>query len=771
MACCFVAAGFSLVLHKLSSTTKVDSALYTVNGLPEPDKDYKYQNVHGNTLKVSGMTCPSCVETVEAAVLDIGGINACRVSLFDSTVSYGYDAAIFKGDDLVVNAIEKIGYDVERIRINGLPRPFADDANASYMQSMECAIYALMTFGLEKLCTFDVAGKRFWLTVAAVTAVNCQFIRGKRFYLATWASFRHQTSLSMDALVAFSTTFALMLSLSFYADYMRFETPDSLLKISFELSTGTLLVITAGKHLEEMSRLRLNSNITTLGSIMPRSAVLRKDSGAVYVPISVLKKNDIVVVSPGMKFPCDGSIVKGNSFVDELALTGEPLPVEKRPGAPVLAGTLNKLTTVEILALGPATSSVISKLSSLTANDIQPADFPMSKPIKYFVPTTIILSICTFMYWMQYDLEEARMKALAVLCVSCPCALGLAIPAAVVRGMNVAATKGIFIRGSGLVKLLSIWKLKQEKPLVFVFDKTGTITTRDMTVSDFQWKMLIDDDTEKRLWNAVYSVEFTLDHPVACKIAELAISKLGLHNLTPHAYLIRDLEILKGGVKCEVELPDGIASICISNASTISNENVEGTIFFQLDGVEIASCKIDTSTRREAESVFGNLKSRGCQVIVASGDHEKRTSSLSKHLLVQEYYSNLTPAQKAELVSELSHQNLVIMVGDGLNDSDAFLEAALAITLVSSHQLAVDNADVVLMNDDLNSILELLQVARRTGIVRDANIFCCIAYNGVMIPLAMGIFSKYGISVSSYYSSAFMSVSSLLVLLNCLWIH
>lgn len=774
MACCIVAVGLSLILHRFGNATKIDPNNYLVEGLPEADADFSYNNVHSQTLRVTGMTCSSCTAMVESAALDVAGVTACRVSLFESSVVYTYDPTIFNQHSDVVDAISRTGYDaiLEKPKYETADHN-VEQATKSYQQTIECLIYAVVTFGAEKLCVLGLPGRKQLLTIAACAAVICQWKKGTRFYLATWYSLRHRHPLTMDALVGFSTTFALLLSLSFYVEFLRFDTPESLANIAFEISTGTLLVITVGKHLEEVTKIRLNSNILSLQTLLPRSTIMLRGEKSIHVCCSVIKEGDTLMVMPGMKFPCDGTVTKGQTFVDELVLTGEPLPVKKHIGSYVLAGTLNKYLSVEISARGPITGSAISKLCSLTdgPTPITVLDPHSAKSLKYFIPGTILFSVCTLLYWSQFDVVKARMRALAVVSVACPCALGLAMPAALVRGMNVAATKGIFIRGSGLTKLLNILREKSNKPPVFVFDKTGTLTTREVNISEFKWLTEVSTELKIKFFSAVYSIEHTVEHPIAAKVAQFAFKNLKELNSSAQPYPINNFQLIEGGISCEVNLPEGPTSIRVSNDSMTLTNNTDGELFFVLNNMELAKCKIETLVRQEAKSVLEKLQKEGYRVLVASGDLEFRTASLSRNLLISENHSNLTPQDKAQLVSDLSEKNLVIMIGDGLNDLDAFKKSSLAIAVVSAHQLAVDSADIVFMNDSLSLIEEVLQLGLVTERVRALSVRCCIAYNVLMIPIAMGCLSSFGINISPYYSSVFMSMSTLVVLVNCLWIR
>lgn len=770
MACCFLAAGLYAYLNKFQEKTSLDISDHVVRGLPEPDTGFGYHNIHTGTIIVRGMTCVACSAAVEEAVMAVAGISACNVSVMDGLVTYVYDPVVFeKNHSKVKDAIEDAGFDAELLgkQKNQNTDSQVDGVRKGYDQTMECGFYALGAYGCEKLCLLPFKSFRWFILVAAALAIICQFRQGVRFYRPTWASIKHRRGFTMDALVSLSTTLALILSLTFTIDYLRTNNRDALKNISFELSTGTILVISTGKHFEELSKLKLNSQMATLLNLLPRSTLLRRGTDVVHIPCSIIKENDLLVVMPGLKIPADGIIIEGDSYVDELPITGEPMAVRKNTGDHVLAGTYNTKKSIVIKATCEVGSSVVMKLHSLASRDQTPKNYKMkliNRFVSIFTPAIAILSCLTFCYWYTFDPQFARLRALSVITIACPCALGLAIPATITRGINIAAKKGVFVRGGGMNMLMDI--LRSKKKATIMFDKTGTLTSREVVVSQFWFNQTCAFDLPT-FWKLVYSTEIGDEHPVANTLCAFAKKELGSLGAGIETLPVLNFCHISGGISCIVEDKDHTYQVKICNQGTESQKD----LFFYINGFEVASCNVNTSIRDDSIATIRFLKENGCDVFVATGDRQDPTVALCNSLCVKDYEFSCTPERKYELVSDLKKRGPVIMIGDGMNDAGAMIEADLAISLATAHQLSVESAHIILMKDQLKSICELFGIAKQSNMISRINIWSCIVYNIIMIPLAMGVFSQYGICISPAWSTTLMSISSALVLSNSLWIE
>lgn len=771
MACCLLAAGLYAYLNKFQEKTRFDISDHVVRGLPEPDIAYGYHNIHTGTIIVGGMTCVACSTAVEDAVMDVPGVSACNVSVMEGLVTYVYDPVVFEKSHVKVKkAIEDAGFDAELLAQHQRQRE--DDQVQGllkgYNQTMECGLYALVVYGCEKLCLLPVKSFRWFILVAAILAIACQYRHGRRFYKPTWASIKHRRAFTMDALVSLSTTVALILSLSFTVDYLKTGSKGILENISFELSTGTILVISTGKHFEDLSKLKLNSQMATLQNLLPRSTLLRRGSQIIHIPCSIIKENDLLVVMPGLKIPADGVILEGETYIDELPLTGEPMAVKKTVGDHVSAGTHNTTKSILIKATCELRSSVVSKLHSLASREQAPKDFRMkliTQFVCFFTPTIAVLSCLTFFYWYSVDPLYARLRALSVITIACPCALGLAIPATLTRGINVAAKKGLFVRGGGMNILMEI--LKNKKKATIMFDKTGTLTSREVVVSEFHFNKGWETSQLPLFWQLLYSAETGEEHPIAitlCTFAKKELESLGTDQQT---LATLDFGRISGGVSCTVRDKDQAYHMKISNEGITTKKD----LFFYVNGYEVASCNVKTSVREDTQETLRFLSESGFNIFVATGDKKEPTVTLCKSLGVKDYEFACTPERKHELVLQLKKRGPVIVIGDGMNDAGALIEADLAISLAAAHQLSVESAHVILMKDKLTSICELFRIAKQSEKISRINIWCCVLYNMIMIPLAMGILSTYGIWISPAWSTTLMSVSSGLVLSNSLWIE
>ncbi|KAK6454653.1 copper-transporting P-type ATPase [Scheffersomyces xylosifermentans] len=798
MACCVVAAGVYVALNSFYDKTKFDVSSSVVIGLPEPDHNFKYESVSSLTLEVSGMTCSSCVSSIESEISKMPGVTAVKVSLLMETCTIAYDPALIIDLNQLQKAIEDIGFEARAH--SGDPQSGSlheqrklEQLKKIYSKFVLSGVLAALTWIFKTLsrAQFLIELQNFFLILSLILASISQFYIGPTFYKPTWNTIKNRKPFTMDTLVALSTTFTYVISFTYLVDFyldsgkLKEEYLDN---FCFDLSSGILFVILGGKYYESLGKLKLSSNLSNLNSLLPESALLlKKDGSAVQVPCSVIKKDDFVIVRPGSKIPIDGTVKSGVSLIDELCITGEPTPVRKEPESTVLAGTYNKTATITVQANSPIQDSKISQLFTIISDTSVVKGTVVNyiqSTINIFVPTIIILSLLTYSYWMfmsegESDLsasQYARMRALAVITIACPCALGLAVPAAITQGMNYASSKGCYIRGSGLDILMQIVNKKKGSKAFVLFDKTGTLTTRDITLTDFRYKKNNTHIDKSLFWKLVESAESYEEHPIAKTIVDYSQSKISeleeVKAKNPHCIEFQYLP--SKGVDCQVLYDNKNYEVKIGNhyilPDAYKSKKSTSDLYFIINNELYAECKLVNTVRSESEILLQYLSEEGYEVGLITGDRSDAAIGICSKLGIKNYWFECTPEDKLNITKNIKRDfdMPVIMVGDGMNDAAALTEADLGISLSTAHQLSIDSSEIVLMKDNLLSIIDMLRISVLTKRKMMFNIWVCILYNVIMIPLAMGVFTRWNISISPQWSSTLMSFNSVFVLASSL---
>ena len=568
---------------------------------------------------------------------------------------------------------------------------------------------------------------------------------------------------NMDTLVTFSVISSLIYSIYGYINILKVNY-NHLNNLYFESTCMVIYFIKLGRFIETKSKAKTKDAIKKLVQITPQKAIIKKNNQQQEVTIDEVKKDDTLICKPGQKIAVDGIVTEGKSYVDESFITGESKPVLKEKGSKVIAGSITYNGYIEYIAKKIGKQSTISEIVKLvveatnTKTKIQKIADKISA---IFTPTILIIAILTLI--IQLLLGETFNNSLnhmvTVLVVACPCSIGLAVPLVVVISNGICAKKGIFLRNSEILeKALNIDTI--------VFDKTGTLTYGKLKISKIYNYSKYDDKT---LLNIVSNIEENSSHPISTafksnkklKVEDFKnIEGLGITaKINKKSYYLGNDKILEK-LNIKDNYPKDYNELLENECSIIyivENKKIIGLI-----GVK-------DIVRNNLKNTINKLKSNNIDVILLTGDNNKSAFNVAKKLNITKVVSEVTPKNKSEYIKTLVDQGKkVIMVGDGINDAPALARATIGISVNDGTDIAMDSSDVILMNNDINNILDLIKISKHSTKIIKQNLFWAFFYNSCMIPIAMGLFSNLGLTMTPMFGSIAMTISSLTVVLNSL---
>lgn len=737
---------------------------------------------------IDGMTCASCVASVEKTVSKIPGVTDVQVNLLTkSMIVEGEDI----NDEQIIKSVSSIGFTATNDDYAKEETERTSDIYKEEMENLKMRVVSSVILLIPLM--YVSMGHMFglpmphWLIGPENSLLNSYiqlllttpilFIN-RQFFVSGYKSLINKMP-NMDTLIAIGSgasylyglyvVFALIIS-------FRDGNTDSILKYSdeiyFESAATILTLISLGNYFEARSKRRTSNAITKLMDLTPPTATLVLPDGNKVVPVSSLKLGDKLLVRPGESMPADGMIIDGSTSVDQSALTGESIPVEKIKGDEVYTGTINGNGSITVQVTREDKDSTISQIVKLV-EDAAATKAPVAKLADkiagIFVPIVIIVALMTFGYWTfiaKAGVELAIMMAVSVLVISCPCALGLATPVAIMVGTGKGASEGILIKNAEALETL-------HKVDTFILDKTGTITFGEPSVTD-----VIDIDASKDdLIDIAHSLESESEHPLAKAIIQYTSEQ------NPKIYNPTNFEAIPGmGIKARINGEDYYAGnrniLEIVNVDKEKVSDVEDKLaregktpmFFaskdRLLGIIAAADKIKPSSI----TAIDKLKSMGKTVVMLTGDNKLTAEAIARDLNVDEVFAEVMPQDKENVVSlEQDKQELVAMIGDGINDAPALAKADIGIAIGAGTDIAIESADVVLMKNNLLDVVNAINLSKATIKNIKQNLFWAFFYNTLGIPLAAGVFYKsFGIRMSPMFAAAAMSISSIFVIGNAL---
>lgn len=738
---------------------------------------------------VTGMSCAACVARVEKAVSQVPGVDTCSVSLLTNSMGVEGSAP----DAAIIRAIENAGYGAkakDKSANAGTRQAAEEDALADKetpvlrkrLIASVVVLIPLLYLSMGHMLWdwplphfFDDNHVAMGLTQLVLTGII--MVINQKFFISGFKSLIHRAP-NMDALVALGSSAAFLWSLYVLFAMTRVAADGNseavmayMMDFYFESAATILTLITVGKMLEARSKGRTTDALKGLMRLAPKTATVVKDGVENVLPIDQVKTGDVFVVRSGENIPVDGVVIDGSGAVNESALTGESIPVDKAKGDGVSAATTNEsgFLTCQATRVGEDTtlSQIIQMVSDAAATKAPIAKIA-DKVSGIFVPAVILIALVTFAVWMLLGepIGTALTRAVAVLVISCPCALGLATPVAIMVGNGMGAKNGILFKTAVSLE-------ETGKAGTVVLDKTGTITAGQPQVTDI---LPADGFSEEDLLGLALSIERKSEHPLAKAILRKAEEQgIRAEEVTDFKALPGNgLEASRGTLKVSggnlsfirqaAEVPDGITA----KADVLSEEG-KTCVFFAADGKLLGIIAVADVIKEDSPKAIRELKSLDMKVVMLTGDNERTAKAIGKAAGVDVVIAGVLPDGKEAEVRALQENGKVIMVGDGINDAPALTRADIGIAIGAGADVAIDAADVVLMKSRLLDVPAAIRLSRKTLKNIHQNLFWAFFYNVIGIPLAAGVFIPFtGWQLNPMFAAAAMSLSSFFVVTNAL---
>ena len=732
--------------------------------------------------KITGMSCAACSARVEKAVASIEGVSQCSVNLLTNSMQVEGSATA----ESVIAAVESAGYGAElydgKGEISAKKEPSKkDNIKARLIASiiiLAVLMYVAMGHSMlglplpQFLAVNPLAnGLLQMILSAAVMVIN------QKFFISGAKGVKNLAP-NMDTLVALGSAAAFV-----YSTVMLFVMSGQLVAgnldvakhilhgLYFESAAMILALITVGKLLEARSKGRTTDALNSLMDLSPKTATVIRGGKELKIPAEQVLVGDIFIVKPGESFPVDGVIEEGQTSVDESALTGESIPIDKTVGDSVSAATVNRFGFVKCRATRVGADTTLALIIK-TVTDAAATKAPIAKIADkvsgVFVPVVLGIAAITVATWLIVGKEAgfALARGISVLVISCPCALGLATPVAIMVGSGVSAKRGILFKSATALEVCG-------KAKTVVLDKTGTLTSGTPAVTDV---IPFDQYDKNELLKIALSLEEKSEHPLARAVVDAA-RKAGAI-----AYKAEDFEAVTGsGVRAIIEGKTAFAGSVkyISGLVTFDEKVLDITdelslrgktpLVFVLDNTLVGIIAVADTIKKDSAEAIGRLKAMGLKVVMLTGDNKNTARAVAKKAGIDDIVAEVLPEGKANEVARLKESGRVIMVGDGINDAPALTVADTGIAIGAGTDIAIDAADVVLMNDGLSGVAEAVDISRRTIRVIHQNLFWAFIYNCAGIPLAAGLFiSLLGWEMNPMFGAAAMSLSSFCVVTNAL---
>ena len=735
-------------------------------------------------FNVTGMSCAACSSRVEKAVSKVEGVQSCSVSLLTNSMGVEGSAS----EESIIAAVEKAGYGAS---VAGAEKKQSAEADQLKDKDTPVLMHRLIaSVGFLVMLMYISMGHMMWgwplpaffadnhIAMGLAQLLLCVIIMviNQKFFISGFKGLIHRSP-NMDTLVALGSGASFV-----YSVYALFAMTDAQVKgnaelvmsymheFYFESAAMILTLITVGKMLEAHSKGKTTNALKALLNLAPKKATLLIDGKETEVTVDKVKKGDVFVVRPGESIPVDAEITDGSTAVDESALTGESIPVDKTVGDSVSAGTINKSGFIKCSATAVGEDTALSQIIKMVS-DAAATKAPVAKIADkvsgVFVPAVIVIALITIAVWLLcgQTVGYALARGISVLVISCPCALGLATPVAIMVGNGMGARKGILFKTAASLE-------ETGKTQIAVLDKTGTITKGEPKVTD----IIPFEITENELLKYAYSIEAKSEHP----LAEAIIVKAEELSLNP--YEVTDFKAesgnglsaeyngkkIIGGSKKYISSLIGISNDILSKADKLSEEG-KTPLFFMLDNKLLGIIAVADVIKEESPQAIKQLQNMGIKVVMLTGDNERTAKAVGKLAGVDEVIAGVMPDGKEKVVAELKKQGKVLMVGDGINDAPALTRADIGMAIGSGTDIAIDAADVVFMKSKLTDVSAAVRLSRKTLRNIHENLFWAFIYNIIGIPLAAGVWIPLlGWQLNPMFGAAAMSLSSFCVVTNAL---
>lgn len=760
----------SVNLATSSAQIKYDPEKLSVEDLNKNINKNAYKLVQKNiSLDINDMHCASCVGSVEGSVKNLPGIISVQVNLAteDAFIKF-YEGFITENE--IAEAIEKSGYSV------GLPT----DKNTKFAEKDKAYIALKRKFYIALALTIPVTffemslmweqtplihdlPMQIWNYLFFIFTTPVLFWCGSMFFKGFWKQLKI-FSADMNSLVAIGTSSAYLYSAiaTFYPAFF-FEAGVQP-HVYYDTAAVIITLILLGRLLEAKAKGKASDAIQKLFKLQPETALIFKDGNESEVRINKIKTGDIVIVKPGERIPLDGLVIKGKSQVDESMISGEPLAVDKNEGDSVTGGTINQSGNLNFKVSKEAGNTILDRIIEMV-KEAQSSKGPVQKAVdrvaSIFVPIVILIALITLIAWLFIAPAEAKITTallnfIAVLIIACPCALGLATPTAIMAGTGKGAELGILIKNSESLE-------KARKINTVVFDKTGTLTLGKPLVGDMIFTST-DDDKNKQNLTMLSAVERLSEHPLAAAIVNYAKEKNinipDCEDFSSHAG-----EGVSGTVnekKVYAGKPEFIRDKAANFEQSMEKaiplfEKGKTVIFTAIDNEIVIITAITDRLRENSKKAVEDLQKMGLEVWMLTGDNEKTAAAIALQSGIKHFKAGILPAEKANVIKDLQNKgNIVAMTGDGINDAPALAQSDLSLAMASGTDIAIETADITLMNNDPLMVGKAIRLSRKTLSTIWQNLFWAFIYNSIGIPLAaFGILNP----MFAAFAMAFSSVS------------
>lgn len=728
-------------------------------------------SIKRDTFPVLEMTCAACAVSVESMLKATNGVKDAAVNFANQTAWVEYDNQTTTPPDLQ-KAVRSIGYDLVVDAED--PDAVQEEARNKYYEDVKrrtiwSSILALPVVVIG-MFFMDMP---YGTYISMILSAPVVFYFGRNFFVNAWKQARHGRA-NMDTLVALSTGIAFLFSAFNTLAPEVWHSRGVHAHVYFEAASVVIAFVSLGKLLEERAKSNTSSAIKKLMGLQPTSVRIVVGEKEKDIPVGDVKVGDRIVVRPGEKIPVDGTVVGGGSFIDESMISGEPMPVEKITGQKVFAGTINQKGSFQFLAEKVGGDTVLAQIIKMV-RQAQGSKAPVQKLVDkiagIFVPVVIGIAILTFISWMivggENSFTHALLTSITVLVIACPCALGLATPTAIMVGMGKGAENNILIKDAESLEMAT-------KVNAIVLDKTGTITEGKPVVTDLIWL----DNSTKHHKEILLGLESRSEHPLAdAVVARLKAEGINASSIDGFESLTaRGVTGTVEGVKYFV----GNRNLVLETGATLPDESrnlvlrlqeeAKTVVYFVKEESVLAVIGISDKVKDTSRAAIESFLARGINVYILTGDNGQTANAVAKQVGVMHFKGDVLPSDKASFVKKLQDEgNVVAMVGDGINDSQALAQADVSIAMGKGSDIAMDVAKITLITSDLRTILKAFNLSSKTVRGIRQNLFWAFIYNLIGIPLAAGVlYPLNGFLLDPMIAGAAMALSSVSVVGNSL---
>ncbi|MBQ7326570.1 MAG: heavy metal translocating P-type ATPase [Clostridia bacterium] len=749
------------------------------------------------SYNVSGMSCAACSARVEKAVSGTEGVSSCSVNLLTNSMTVEGTAT----DEAIIAAVVKAGYGASpkgaenKKNVNNNSQKDEQRGITARLIASVALLVPLMYLSMGHVMwgwplPAFLSGNAVAIAILQMLISGLVLVINQRFFISGISAVINRSP-NMDTLVSLGSGVSYIYSIAITLMMSAAEHPDHYLhQLYFESAAMILALITVGKMLEARAKGKTTDAINSLLKLAPRTATVVRDGRELTIPAAEVRVGDVFLVRPGESVPVDGVVLEGHSSIDESALTGESVPVDKSAGDHILAATQNTSGFMRCEATKVGDDTAIASVIRMV-EDASASKAPIAKIADrvsgIFVPAVILVALVTFGAWMiiNGDVGGALSHGISVLVISCPCALGLATPVAIMVGSGVGARLGVLFKSAEALELTG-------RARTVALDKTGTITCgKPQVVSVICDK----SSTEKELLSIAYAIEKQSEHPLAKAVADYAKSYSA-------DISVSDFRALAGsGVYCKIQNSECTSSTAVggppsptrfAGEGNMQNEIYGGSykfisticdlsaykadydrltaegktpLFFTRDGAPLGLIAVADTVREDSAEAIADMKAIGLRVVMLTGDNSRTAEAIGRAAGVDEVIAELLPDGKEAAIRALSEKNTTVMVGDGINDAPALTRADVGMAIGGGTDIAIESADVVLMRDSLSDVVDAIRLGRSVLRNIHQNLFWAFCYNIIGIPLAAGLF---GLTLNPMFGAAAMSLSSVTVVTNAL---